>query len=297
MTQGITSVGVPPSAPKTRLPAGACDTHTHVFGPLERFPLSDRRQLRSAGRTVRRASRHARSRRLLARRPRAARALCARLQRAPRCLQRAPERLRGIAVASKEIGDEALQNLARGGVRGLRFVEVPDPQGGGRYRGSVGFDELAALAPRMAALGLHAQVWADCARIAADAENLLAGGIPVVVDHIGRPDVARGANDPAFARLVALAAEGRIWIKLSVCRASKQFPDYDDVRPLHDALVDAAPHRLLWGSDWPHVRMGALTPDVGHLVDLFDRWTGHDAALRQRILSTIRARSTASVER
>jgi predicted TIM-barrel fold metal-dependent hydrolase len=197
---------------------------------------------------------------------------------------RAPEWLRGIAVASADSTDATLQSLKHGGIRGLRFVEVPDPQGGGRYRGSVGFDELRALAPRMAAAELHAQLWADCARIAADAESLLSLGVPLVVDHIGRPDVARGANDPAFARLVALAAEGRVWVKLTVSRASKEFPDYGDVRPLHDALVAAAPHRLLWGSDWPHVRMGALTPDAGHLVDLFDRWIGHDAALRQQIL-------------
>jgi predicted TIM-barrel fold metal-dependent hydrolase len=196
---------------------------------------------------------------------------------------RAPERLRGIAVAGGDTTGAALHDLKRGGIRGLRFVEVPDPQGGGRYRGSVGFDELRALAPRMAEAGLHAQVWANCARIATDAEELLSLGIPLVVDHIGRPDVTRGANDPAFARLVSLAAENRIWIKLTVCRASKDFPDYDDVRPLHDVLIAAAPGRLLWGSDWPHVRMGALTPNAGHLVDLFDRWIGHDAALRQQI--------------
>jgi 2-pyrone-4,6-dicarboxylate lactonase len=283
MTPATTSVVVPPRAPKSRLPPGACDTHTHVFGPLERFPLSIAGSYEPpvAPFDVHRAmlDRAGFSRAVLVQ-PAPYAFDCRALLDA--CL-RAPERLRGIAAASKAIGDEALHDFVRGGVRGLRFVEVPDPQGGGRYRGSVGFDELAALAPRMADLGLHAQVWADCARIARDAEDLLARGVPIVVDHIGRPDVARGANDPAFARLVALAAEGRVWIKLSVCRASKQFPDYDDVRPLHDALVAAAPHRLLWGSDWPHVRMGALTPDVGHLVDLFDRWTGHDAALRQRI--------------
>lgn len=271
--------------PKSRLPPGACDTHTHVFGPLDRFPLAIAGSYEPP-RTpfevhANMMDRVGFSRGVL-------------VQPAPYALDcsalldacaRAPDRLRGIAVANSETGDAALQELVRKGVRGLRFVEVADPQGGGRYRGSVGFEEFTSLAPRMAEHGLHAQIWADCDRIAAEAENLLSLGVPIVVDHMGRPDTARGADDPAFARLVALAAEQRLWVKLSVCRASKQFPDYGDARQLHDALISAAPHSVLWGSDWPHVRMGALTPDVGHLVDVFDRWIGNDDALRRQILA------------
>ena len=274
---------VPPSAPKTPLPAGACDTHTHVFGPLDRFPLAvtgsyeppptpfdvHRAMLEQVG---------------------FARAVL--VQPAPYALDcralldacmRAPERLRGIAVATSGTSDADLAAMYRAGVRGLRFVEVPDPQGGGRYKGSVGFEELALLAPRMKEHGLHAQIWADCDRIVANADMLTSLGVPVVADHMGRPDVARGAKDATFAKLVSLAAGGKLWIKLSVCRTSKQFPDYEEARPLHDAMIEAAPQRLLYGSDWPHVRMGALTPDAGHLVDLFNRWIGNDAALRQRI--------------
>jgi 2-pyrone-4,6-dicarboxylate lactonase len=279
----MNSVAVTPSAPRIPLPPGACDTHTHVFGPLDRFPLV------IAGSYEPPRTPFAVHRAMLDR-VGFARAIL--VQPAPYALDcsalldacmHAPDRLRGIAVANSEIDEDSLHELKRQGIRGLRFVEVPDPQGGGRYRGSVGFNELKLLAPRMAAAGLHAQIWADCERIVTEAEELLSLGVPIVVDHIGKPDVARGANDPAFARLVALAAEGRIWVKLSVCRASKQFPDYEDIKPLHHALIAAAPRQLLWASDWPHVRMGALTPDVGHLVDLFDGWTGNDGELRRKI--------------
>jgi predicted TIM-barrel fold metal-dependent hydrolase len=274
---------VPPSTPKTLLPPGACDAHTHVFGPLDQFPLTftgsydppptpfpvHRAMLDKVG---------------------FARALL--VQPAPYSIdcralidacRRAPDRLRGIAVVRADISDADLAAMRENGIRGLRFVEVPDPQGGGRYRGSVGFDELKLLAPRMSALGLHAQIWADAERIAADADELLSFGVPIVADHLGKPKTANGVNDPAFQKLLRLVADSRIWVKLTVCRASTQFPDYGDVRPLHDALIAASPEQLLWGSDWPHVRMGALTPDVGHLVDLFDRWTGNDAALRRKI--------------
>jgi 2-pyrone-4,6-dicarboxylate lactonase len=68
-----------------------------------------------------------------------------------------------------------------------------------------------------------------------------------------------------------------------VCRVSRAKPDYPDARPLHDALVAANPDRLLWGSDWPYVRMGDPTPDAGRLLDLFQAWVG-DAELARRIL-------------
>jgi predicted TIM-barrel fold metal-dependent hydrolase len=95
--------------------------------------------------------------------------------------------------------------------------------------------------------------------------------------------VDNGTTDLAFQDLIALLKEGRIWVKLSLCRVSKTFPDYGDARPFHDLLVEANPARLLWASDWPYVRMGDRSPDVGHLVDLFRNWVD-DAEVRRRIL-------------
>ncbi|RVD47512.1 2-pyrone-4,6-dicarboxylate hydrolase, partial [Mesorhizobium sp. M2D.F.Ca.ET.140.01.1.1] len=60
-------------------------------------------------------------------------------------------------------------------------------------------------------------------------------------------------------------------------------PDYDDLRPFHDRLVEANPQQVVWGSDWPFVRMGDQAPDVGALLDTFQRWVD-DPALRQAIL-------------
>jgi 2-pyrone-4,6-dicarboxylate lactonase len=275
---------VVPSRPKRPLPANACDTHTHVFGPFDRFPLVitgsyeppptpfdvHRAMMNKVGST-----------RAVVVQPAPYAHDCSALVDA--CRQ-SNGTLRGIGVADNTISDPALTDMARNGVKGLRFVEVQDPQGGGRYRGSVGFDDFHKIAPRMKALGLHAQVWADADRITGEADALLRHGVPIVVDHIGRADAAKGLNQPGFQELLALLRERRLWVKLPVCRASKLFPDYPDARPLYDALIKAGPDRLLWGSDWPHVRMGAQTPDVGHLIDLFDEWIGHDDSLRQTIL-------------
>jgi predicted TIM-barrel fold metal-dependent hydrolase len=100
---------------------------------------------------------------------------------------------------------------------------------------------------------------------------------------MGGLETAGGVADPAFRTLVSLLAEGRVWMKLSACRNSRALPDYPDLRPFHDALVEANPDRLLWGSDWPFVRMGALTPDPSQLVELFHTWVP-DEGLRRKIL-------------
>jgi predicted TIM-barrel fold metal-dependent hydrolase len=109
------------------------------------------------------------------------------------------------------------------------------------------------------------------------------------MDHMARFDVARGVRNSAFQELLRLLADGSVWVKMTPARNSKQFPDYADVRPFHDALARANPDCLLWGSDWPYLRMADATPDAGHLLGLLDEWCG-DETLRRKILADNPAR-------
>jgi predicted TIM-barrel fold metal-dependent hydrolase len=276
------------SRPKRAPPSGAWDCHTHVFGPYERFALAAERSYTPP--------------------PAPLEAYLAMLDRVGLAhgvlvhpsayafdysalldaLERAGGRLRGTAVATSETSDAQLETLQRRGVRALRFVETGGP-GGQRFVGAVGLDEFPRLAPRMKALGWHAEIWATCDTVMAAATTLLAYGVPLVLDHMARFDVARGTEDAAFRRLLGLLAEGAVWVKMTPARNSKRFPDYEDVRPFHDALARANPERLVWGSDWPYLRMGEATPDAGHLLDLLDEWCG-DEALRRKILADNPAR-------
>ncbi len=106
---------------------------------------------------------------------------------------------------------------------------------------------------------------------------------------MGKPGVSAGAHGQAFSALCGLLGEGWLWVKLSVCRVISGDPRYIAARPFHDRLVAANPERLLWGSDWPYVRMDPA-PDAGHLLDIFDEWIGGDAELRRMILSDNPAR-------
>ena len=271
-----------PSPPAKALPEGAADCHAHVFGPLDRFPtgpstyaipLADpavyEGMLASAGFT----------RGVL-------------IQPAPygqdtqaleNALAQFGGRVKGIAVADDSISDERLYALDRAGVRGLRFIEMLDPKSGRRYAGSVGIDALKALAPRMKPLGWHAQIWAKCADIPRIFHAIEPFGLPVVFDHMGQYDAAGGASGKIFAAFLDVMRSERAYTKLSLCRLSQKTPGYEDLRAFHDALVETAPDRLLWGSDWPFVRMGANSPDVTHLVDIFAKWV-KDEGLIHRIL-------------
>ena len=83
--------------------------------------------------------------------------------------------------------------------------------------------------------------------------------------------------------LLKLLGEGAVWVKLSgAYRVSKNFPNYPDALPLHEALVRTNPEHLIWGTDWPHPQVdAAIMPNDGHLLDLFNAWTPNAATRTQ----------------
>jgi 2-pyrone-4,6-dicarboxylate lactonase len=109
--------------------------------------------------------------------------------------------------------------------------------------------------------------------------------VPIVIDHMGRPDVAQGphgADLQAFRRL--LDSRDDIWFK-ATCpdRLDRGGPPWHDfvrsVRP----LVEDYPDRVLWGSDWPHPNMQDNIPDDGQLVDVIPQ-IAPTTALRHKLL-------------
>ena len=104
-----------------------------------------------------------------------------------------------------------------------------------------------------------------------------------VFEHMGMLEVGEGVHGRHFRTMLGLVREGRVWVKLSVCRCSVRVPGYEDLRPFTAALLHANPERLLWGSDWPFIRMQGREPDVSGLLDvLLD--SVDDAGLQRKIL-------------
>jgi predicted TIM-barrel fold metal-dependent hydrolase len=204
-------------------------------------------------------------------------------------LKRQPERLRGVAVADKNVSPEVLREWNKVGVRGLRFNHF-FRDGQLHYRGGVPLTDAKTHVPVMKEFGWHLQLWIDVKDFPAAIPHLKSWGLPVVIDHMGRTDARAGIWTEGFQSLLRAVGEGWCWSKLSGAhRLSQNAPDYPDARPFHEALVKTNPERLVWGGDWPHPRVEGEMPDAGHLLELFQAWTP-DRATQQRILVSNPAR-------
>lgn len=272
-----------PTPPKLPPPPKACDTHAHVFGPAARFPYAGDRSYTPPDAPLAKylamLDAVGFDRGVLVQGSAHGRDNSAMLD----ALARQPERLRGVAVADETVSAETLRRWNELGVRALRFNHF-FRDGQLHYRGGVPLTAAQLLAPAMAELGWHLQLWIDVKDLPETIPVLKAIGLPVVVDHMGRTDARAGTGTPGFQSLLRAVGDGWCWAKLSGAhRISRNAPDYAEARPFHEALVAANPERLVWGGDWPHPRVEGEMPDVGHLFDLFCEWTpDHDA--RQRIL-------------
>lgn len=273
-----------PKKPDFVPPQGAVDAHCHVFGPAAAFPFAPERKytpvdapkeklfalrdhLGFARNVIVQATCHGRDNRALA-----------------DALVASAGWARGVAVLDPDIGDGELAELDRAGVRAARFNFVK------RLVDSAPKDAFRRIAERVAALGWHVVVYFEAADLDEILPFLAALPCPVVIDHMGRPDVARGIEDAAFQKLIRfLGDHPDIWVKVSCPeRLTRAGPPYEDVIPFARSLVRRFPERVLWGTDWPHPNMKSHMPDDGALVDLIPRIAETEALQRALLVDNPR---------
>lgn len=251
-----------PKKPDFSVPQGAVDAHCHVFGPANKFAYAPERKytpvdapkeklfslrdhLGFSKNVIVQASCHGKDNAALL-----------------DALRSANDQARGVAVVSPDITDNELQEMHDAGVRAVRFnflKRLVDPAPKPVY---------TRLAERVAKLGWHVVVYFE----EADREELVPflKSLPttVVIDHMGRPDILAGVGHPGFKAFLALMEDDKFWVKVGCPeRLTHSGAPYNDVAPFAKALINQAPDRVLWGTDWPHPNMKSHLPDDGLLVD------------------------------
>lgn len=183
---------------------------------------------------------------------------------------------RGVALVDGSFGDAEYKALDDGGVRGVRFGFV-------KHLGGV--PDIALVkrtAARIAEMGWHLVLHLDAVNIP-EFEDLLRGfTLPVVIDHMGRVPVQDGLDQAPFRILLDLMQRPNYWVKVSGSeRISAEGPPFRDAIPFARKLIEVAPDRTLWGTDWPHPNV-RWEPDEADLVDLLPEFG--DAPALQRVL-------------
>ena len=143
------------------------------------------------------------------------------------------------------------------------------------------------MAARVAPLGWFVQVQLDGRTLPERFDLLSHLSAPLLIDHIGKFLEPVVPEHPAFRALLRLVDGGNTFVKLAAPYETSKTgaPDYRDVGALARALVAAAPERMVWASNWPHISPDPTRPkpDEAALLDLFGEWAP-DAAVRRRIL-------------
>lgn len=263
-------------APVIRAPVGSCDCHVHIIGSQGRYPLSELRAY-----TPSEASPQQYEQVLSALGMERIVVVQASVYGTDnRCTLDAvrhfgTQRCRGVVVVDPSITRTELQRMHDAGVRGAR-VNLVAP-GGPRV------DRLMDLARGIAELGWHLQVYLHGEALQHLAPLLGKLPVDVVIDHMGNIPAAWGVCHPSVTALRKLLDNGRTWVKLCGYRLSGTGYPYSDVAELATTLVHAAPHRCVWGTDWPHPALAGMLPDDGELLDALMQWVP-TAALQRTVL-------------
>jgi 2-pyrone-4,6-dicarboxylate lactonase len=252
-----------PTKPSFVVPAGSVDAHCHVFGPGDVFPFAPERKytpcdasweqlfalrdfLGFEKNVVVQATCHGADNSALL-----------------DVLERANDKARGVVTVKSDIEMAELERMHALGVRGVRFNYVKrlvDPKPDEYYRGII---------EKIKLLGWHVVLYFEPADLKEKWSFFTSLGVPVVVDHMGRPDVTKPVDNPDFALFQKFMRENDVWAKVSCPDrlTVSGSPLYADVVPFAKAIVEEFSDRVLWGTDWPHPNMKKEMPDDGILVD------------------------------
>ncbi|MEY5099313.1 MAG: hypothetical protein RJA36_2032 [Pseudomonadota bacterium] len=264
------------SPAQARLPSGACDCHLHVYDSRVAAVAGARLQPPSASiEDYRRIQARMGTMRSVLVTPSTYGADNSLMLAA---LAQLGTQGRGVAVITGDESDAHLRQLHELGVRGVRI---------NLSLGTIhDVGSIEQIAHRIAPLGWHLQLLMPVEQLLAMGPVLRQLPTDLVFDHFGRITPGQCAVHPAHDLLLELLASGHAWVKLSGGYLVSACSTVEDpgLEQLARSFMDAAPERVVWGSDWPHATASAglqPMPDDARQIDLLAQWAGDAQRLRQ----------------
>jgi 2-pyrone-4,6-dicarboxylate lactonase len=250
--------------PQLLAPPGACDTHLHIYGPFDRYPLVAERNYDPDPHST--LEDYLRVHRALG------------LERAVivtgsgngsnnqitlDALQRMKGSFKGLALLDPAITDTELSKLKEVGFTGFRIKA--------NGRGGLALEDTKRMIARTAGFGWHIEFMSQSmAEVIGAVPFLNSLKAPYVFDHVAHAEPHQNKNDREFGELLAiLKNEEHAWINLySFYQLSNAGPpDYSDMLAVVGAIVEARPDHVVWGSNWPHGGIAVPMPNDADLLD------------------------------
>ena len=258
-------------------PADSCNAHCHVFGPFDRHPVPENRSFtpsEAPESELRRIDDHFGF----------ARAVIVQSQghgwdHQPvlDALAAGNGRYRAVGLIRPDTSPETVARYDAAGFCGARFS----------FMTHLGFPDLTDVRAAIDLVrphGWHIAIHVSGTGLVDLADFIRSIDLPVVIDHMARPDVTRGVETPVMDAMRRLLDGGNVWVKVSGAdRLANQVVPYAAALPWAKAVAAHAPERILWGSDWPHVNLDGPMTDDAALVELIPQIVP-DAAKRRLML-------------
>jgi predicted TIM-barrel fold metal-dependent hydrolase len=263
-------------------PPGGCDAHFHVFGPAQRYPYGSELRYTPPLAPLADFAKLAQKLGLL----RFVFVQPSAYGRDNRCMLDAmrevgPQSCRGIVDVDENAPDEELARLDAAGVRGVRVNLSPVKPFESGFAPKL-MPRIARLAARCAELGWHLDFLTPGWLTEELMPTLRKLKLDFTLAHFGLLQAKAGVDQPGFRQLLELLrfGERRCWVKLTGVYRMSAAPGFADVAPLARALIDSAPDRLIWGSDYPHLSFADKVGSV-ELWNLLGKWAPDEATRRQ----------------
>lgn len=279
--RSVQKTNPPTTKPRLVPPPGACDTHLHVYGTTEKYPLSRERNYTPDLHST--LDDYLQVHRSLG------------LQRAiivtgsangtnnevtVDALSRMKGNFKGLALLSPRIKESELVGLKEAGFIGFRIKA--------NGRGGLSFEDSKKMIAHVRGFEWHVEFMSESMAEVLDAVSFLKSlGLPYVFDHVAHAAPFHNAADRAFSKLLAvLSNEEHAWINLYSFYQSSKIgpPHYTDMIDVVRSIIEARPDRVIWGSNWPHAGIAGPMPHDADLLD-FLLAAAPEEDLRKQILA------------